>query len=327
MATSLPLFTFKDKEEMLNLFNFKGHEIRFIDGDPVANDVADVLGYADPASTVSKKVKPKYKGVAKMATAGGIQTVIVLKEGGIYQLVIGSKLESAEEFQDWLFEEVLPSIRKTGSYSIKPVELSRKQILEMALESENARIALEAEVKQQKLLIELKDETITAQAETLVKWHPLVENYKQFLDCKGLISMDQAAKMLDTGRVRLYEVLRLYGIILPEKREPYQKYMKHFKVKNKTRKHPNHKGEYEIDVVPLFTPEGLNSVVKILERKAGDRETLMEYLKKPSLITGKETEKKLDACEAIKDVLDLDPEEMTISDHLEASVKLGFHKD
>ena len=55
-----------------------------------------------------------------MVTPGGTQSVTVLEESGIYQLIFGSKLESAERFQDWVFEEVLPSIRKTGRYEVKP---------------------------------------------------------------------------------------------------------------------------------------------------------------------------------------------------------------
>lgn len=102
----------------LAVFSFDSQDIRFVDGKPVANDVAAVLGYADPAKTVSTKVKSKNKGVAKMVTPGGIQSVTVLEEAGIYQLIFGSKLPSAEKFQDWVFEEVLPSIRKTGQYTI-----------------------------------------------------------------------------------------------------------------------------------------------------------------------------------------------------------------
>ncbi len=97
---------------------FKDREIRFIDGNPVANDVAAVLGYKDPANAVNRIVKPKNKGVCDLQTPGGIQSVAVLKEAGIYQLIFSSNLASAEEFQDWVFEEVLPSIRKTGSYSL-----------------------------------------------------------------------------------------------------------------------------------------------------------------------------------------------------------------
>jgi prophage antirepressor-like protein len=103
----------------LAIFNFESQKIRFVDGKPVANDVAAVLGYVDPVNTIRKRVKEKNKGVAKMATPGGTQTVTVLEEAGIYQLIFGSKLPSAEKFQDWVFDEVLPTIRKTGAYSLK----------------------------------------------------------------------------------------------------------------------------------------------------------------------------------------------------------------
>ncbi|MFM8006505.1 MAG: Bro-N domain-containing protein [Dolichospermum sp.] len=107
----------------ISIFEFESQSIRFVDGKPVANDVAKVLGYADPTNTVRKKVDTEYKGVAKMATPGGIQSVTVLEEAGIYQLVFGSKLPSAKIFQKWVFEEVLPSIRKTGSYSASKQKL------------------------------------------------------------------------------------------------------------------------------------------------------------------------------------------------------------
>ena len=53
---------------IVNAFEFQSQEIRFIGDKPVANDVAKVLGYADPSATVSKKVFPENKGVAKMET-------------------------------------------------------------------------------------------------------------------------------------------------------------------------------------------------------------------------------------------------------------------
>ena len=103
----------------IQLFHFESQEIRFIDGKPVANDVAAVLGYADPATAVYKKVDPEYKSVAKMETVDGkLRDVAVLEEPGIHQLIMSSKLESAKRFQRWVLEDVLPQIRKTGSYSI-----------------------------------------------------------------------------------------------------------------------------------------------------------------------------------------------------------------
>lgn len=140
---------------MLSVFEFKGYDVRFVDGKPVANDVAEVLGYASPASTVSKKVKQKYKGIAKMETPGGVQDVTVLEEAGIYQLVLGSKLDSADEFQDWLFEEVLPSIRKTGSYSIKPITPAEGllQMAQLMVEHERKLKELEETQMTQQLLL------------------------------------------------------------------------------------------------------------------------------------------------------------------------------
>ena len=102
----------------LQLFQFEEQEIRFVDGKPVANDVAKVLGYKDPADAVYRLVKAKNKGLCKTQTPGGMQSVTVLQEAGIYQLIFGSKLPIAEKFQDWVFEEVLPSIRRDGSYSV-----------------------------------------------------------------------------------------------------------------------------------------------------------------------------------------------------------------
>ena len=101
----------------LQLFNFESQEIRFIGDKPVAIDIAKVLGYRHPADAVKRIVKAKNKTEDNIQTAGGIQTVFVLEEAGIYQLIFQSKLPNAERFQDWVFEEVLPSIRKTGSYS------------------------------------------------------------------------------------------------------------------------------------------------------------------------------------------------------------------
>lgn len=104
----------------LAVFAFNFQEIRFVDGKPVANDVARVLGYADPAKTVSTKVDAENKGVTRLVTPGGSQSVTVLEEAGIYQLIFGSKLPSAKAFQKWVFSDILPSIRKTGSYEVRP---------------------------------------------------------------------------------------------------------------------------------------------------------------------------------------------------------------
>ena len=113
---------------MLTRFVFESQEVRFVDGKPVANDVAKILGYADPAKAISTKVDSDYKGVTKTVTPGGTQLVTTLDEPGIYQLIFGSKLPVAEKFRKWIFEQVLPSIRKTGSYSLIQTPPPKKAI-------------------------------------------------------------------------------------------------------------------------------------------------------------------------------------------------------
>lgn len=101
-------------------FAFENFEIRFVDGKPVANDVAAALGYADPSNAISRLVDVENRSIVDLQTEAGSRQASVLEESGIYQLTFSSKLPSARTFQKWVFSEVLPSIRKTGSYSIAP---------------------------------------------------------------------------------------------------------------------------------------------------------------------------------------------------------------
>ena len=83
-------------------------------------DVARALGYAIP----TKAVNTHCKGVSKMEapTNGGMQKLLFIPEGDVYRLIVHSKLPSAERFERWVFDEVLPSIRKHGAY-ITPEKL------------------------------------------------------------------------------------------------------------------------------------------------------------------------------------------------------------
>lgn len=84
----------------------------------VGKDVATILGYSNPTKAISTHCK----GVSKMGmpTDGGLQEMLIIPEGDIYRLIIKSKLPQAEKFESWVFDEVLPQIRKTGQYQVKP---------------------------------------------------------------------------------------------------------------------------------------------------------------------------------------------------------------
>ena len=90
-----------------------------IDGDKTlfcGSDIAKSLGYARPADAITAHCK----GVCVLPTpsAGGVQNTKFISEGDVYRLITHSKLPAAEQFEHWVFDEVLPSIRKHGLYAV-----------------------------------------------------------------------------------------------------------------------------------------------------------------------------------------------------------------
>ena len=97
---------------------FGSVRVMMIDGEPwfVGKDIAIALGYKNVRDAMRKHVDDEDKGVAKCDTLGGKQELAVINESGLYSLILSSKLDSARQFKRWVTSEVLPSIRKTGSY-------------------------------------------------------------------------------------------------------------------------------------------------------------------------------------------------------------------
>ena len=104
----------------LQIFQNSGFQIRggLIDNEPyfVAKDVCDMLDYSNVSMTLSK-LRDSEKGVKKIYTLGGQQDMLCVTEPGLYKLIMRSNKSEAEQFQDWVTGEVLPSIRKHGIYA------------------------------------------------------------------------------------------------------------------------------------------------------------------------------------------------------------------
>ncbi|NKD44999.1 BRO family protein [Haematospirillum jordaniae] len=115
-------------------FSFEGHSVRTIvdeNGEPwfVAKDVATLLGY----SNTRKAVRDHCKGARDIGSASALEgernvplplgpQTIIIPERDVYRLIMRSRLPAAERFEEWVVGEVLPSIRKTGSYGADPVQ-------------------------------------------------------------------------------------------------------------------------------------------------------------------------------------------------------------
>jgi hypothetical protein len=81
----------------------------------IVKDVSDVLGLGNPRETL-RNFPENEKGVSSADTLGGNQEMLVINEPGLYRLIFQSRKPEAERFKTWVFSEVLPQIRKTGSY-------------------------------------------------------------------------------------------------------------------------------------------------------------------------------------------------------------------
>lgn len=178
-----------------------------IDGKPyfVANDVAKALGYSVPKDAVSRHCKGALK--RRYLTEGGEQEVKIIPEGDVYRLVIKSQLPKADEFEHWIFDEVIPSIRKNGGYIANQENLTPEQIVA------NALIVAQNIISQKDRQIE--------------QMKPKAEFFDAVADSKTAISMNEVSKVLGIkgyGRNNLFEFLRSNGI-LDRWNVPYQRYI------------------------------------------------------------------------------------------------------
>ena len=125
---------------------FKNEEIgqvrtMLINNEPyfVGKDVASILGYKEPRSAVSKKVDEEDRGVSKIATPSGTQEMTVINESGLYSLILLSKLPSAKKFKRWVTSEVLPTIRKSGTYAITNTKVDKLTDMEVETKLNNSQ--------------------------------------------------------------------------------------------------------------------------------------------------------------------------------------------
>lgn len=163
----------------LQNFNFEGNEVRtvLINDEPyfVGKDVATAIGYRNTKDAINKHVKSKYRRESRFATPSGTQTMTVISEPGIYQLAGQSKLPTAEPFQDWIYEEVLPSIRKHGAYmtdeKIEEALLNPDTIINLATqlkEEREGRLIAEQQVKEFQPKVSYYDKVLSNDALTTI---------------------------------------------------------------------------------------------------------------------------------------------------------------
>lgn len=123
----------------------------------VGKDVATALGYKETAKAVREKVENEDKGVSVLDTPGGKQNVTIINESGLYSLILSSKLPRAKEFKHWVTSEVLPAIRKTGSYTAKESEVQKQRATTMLMNARTRQAGLWLKIAQNTGVTEYKE--------------------------------------------------------------------------------------------------------------------------------------------------------------------------
>ena len=185
-----------------------------INGEPwfVGKDVAEILGYGNPRQGIASHVDVDDKDVQKMDTPSGKQGITIINESGLYSLILFSKLPTAKKFKRWVTSEVLPSIRKYGSYSADIPKTLPECLIAYANE-----IKAHEETKK---MLEIAQ--------------PKADFYDTVVSTESLLSMGDTAKLINkkgVGRNNLYKILKARKILMADN-IPYQQYIErgYFKV-------------------------------------------------------------------------------------------------
>lgn len=207
-----------------------------IDGKPyfVANDVAKSLGYKRPADAVTAHCKGSVK--RRYLTEGGEQEVKIIPEGDVYRLISRSKLPSAEKFERWVFDEVIPSIRKNGGYILGQETLSDEELMAKAILVAQKKIAeIDKIIEKQRLKIEAdKPKTIFADAVSTSHTSILIGDLAKLICQNGV----------QTGQKRLFQWMRENGYLMKSGSSynmPMQRYIEQglFEVKESSVQNPD----------------------------------------------------------------------------------------
>lgn len=173
------------------------------------SDVAKALGYSNPYDAMARHCKKagivKREGVSKTTNQHGVTTDQInemkyIDEGNLYRLITHSKLPSAERFESWVFDEVLPSIRKHGMYARDELLDNPDLLIEVATQlkrEREQRKALESKVKQDAPKVLFAD--AVAASNTLILIGELAKILRQ--------------NSVDIGRNRLFKWLREKGYL------------------------------------------------------------------------------------------------------------------
>ena len=227
-----------------------------INGKPyfVGKDVTDILGYQNGSRDINRHVDEDDREKVMIFDGNQDKESIIINESGLYSLILSSKLPTAKKFKRWVTSDVLPAIRKTGSYSIQSKPDS------YTIEDPAARARRWAEEYEEKKALEAKIE----------EQKPLVEYAEHIQASKDVIDMKSMAKLaskngIKIGRNKLFSFLRDRKM-LDRENIPYANYMdkEWFQVVESPYTFNN--GDVKIIRTTLVSPKGQIGIIRQLRK-------------------------------------------------------------
>jgi anti-repressor protein len=176
----------------------------------VGKEIAEILGYQNPQKAIRDHVDEEDKLTERIVQSGQNREMYIINESGLYSLILSSKLPNAKKFKHWVTSDVLPSIRKTGSYQ-RP--LSRDQLIAQALVEAQAIIS-----EKDRMIEEMRPKEVFSDAVATSKTSILIGELAKLLKQNGV----------DIGQKRLFAWMRDNGYLMKSgssKNMPTQKSM------------------------------------------------------------------------------------------------------
>lgn len=140
-------------ENEIQVWNYESSEIRTVqvNGEPwfVGKDVADILGYQNGSRDINRHVEEEDRCKIMIFDGRQDKETIVINESGLYSLILSSNLPNAKQFKRWVTSEVLPSIRKHGSYSVQSQFADLSPQLQVLIQMETRQKQIEARQAEQ----------------------------------------------------------------------------------------------------------------------------------------------------------------------------------
>lgn len=218
-------------------------------------DVAKALGYAKPNNAINSHCKGDTRKRGIIDSLGRTQEAVFITEPDLYRLITHSKLPTAEKFERWVFEEVLPAIRRTGGYMVAKQDETPEQIMARAV-----LVAQDTIERQKKQIEELKPKALFADAVAASDGTCLVGELVKMLKQNGV----------NIGQNRLFLWMREHGYLGKtgsNRNVPTQRSMEQglFRIKETAVTHSD--GHVTINRTPKVTGKGQRYFIEVFAKR------------------------------------------------------------